>query len=115
DFFGNYSDSIGRQFTIAFSDGHFVKEAETKRWVDGKIVLLRAETFAWYKDIPRPSCAKVTDNGVVVACDTGYKTDYRLGGKLLVFDSKGGTLLQREFNFNLYDCNITSDGETCFV
>ena len=26
--FGKYGDSIGRQFTVAFSDGHFVKEAE---------------------------------------------------------------------------------------
>ena len=115
DFFGKYADSAGNLFTVAFSDGRLKRDDTGTHWVDGKIVLLRDETVLWCKDLPRPVSGKVTVNGEVVVCDSGHKTDRHLGGSLLVFDSKGLTLLQREFDCNLGDCNLTSDGKTCFV
>jgi hypothetical protein len=95
--------------------------------VDGKVILLRDGTILWTKDIPRPYEAKVTPNGTVIVIDWIYKPDpytkpvshpepgIHLGGTLLVFDSEGHARLQRQFNSNLNDCNITSDAKTCFV
>ena len=122
-FFGKYNTCLRNLFTAAFSDGH----ASSQGWVDGRVILLRNGKILWTKDISRPNEAKVTPNGTVIVIDWIYKPDphakpvshpepgIHLGGTLLVLDSEGHTLLQRQFNYNLNDCNITSDAKICFV
>jgi hypothetical protein len=116
NFFGKYNISPENAFKVAFSDGHYVKDATGMRWMDGKVILLQGDKVVWVKEISRPHNARVASNGNVIVFDSIYKPpDHRLGSSLLVFDSNGDVVLQRQFEFNLNDCNITSDGRICFV
>jgi hypothetical protein len=116
NFFGKSSISRENAFKVAFSDGHYVKDATGMRWVDGKVILLQGDKIAWIKQISRPHNAKVASNGNVVFSDSISKpSEHRLGSSLLVYDYNGDILLQRQFESNLNDCNITDDGRICFA
>jgi len=116
NFFGRYSTSPENAFKVGYSDGHLVKDMTGMRWTDGKAILLQGDKVVWIKNIPRPRNASVASNGNVVLSDSNSKPpDHGLGSSLLVFDSKGDTLLERQFEFNVNDCNITSDGKMCLA
>ena len=115
NFFGKYSISPENAFKVAFSEGHFTKDTTGMKWTDGKVILLQGDRVNWNKDIAKPQNAKVASNGNVILSDSSLKPDHRLGGSLLVFDANGDLLLQHEFESNLNDCHITSDGRVCFA
>lgn len=115
NFFGKYSISPENAYKVAVSDGHFTKDATGMKWTDGKVILLQGDRVNWSKDIVRPHNAKVACNGNVILFDSNLKPDHRLGSSLLVFDAKGDLLLKHEFDSNLNDCHITSDGRLCFA
>lgn len=110
DFFGPYSESPNKHFTIAWSD------SDPKRGVggfrekgEGTFVLLRDDEVIARGHVQRPNSGRIADNGTFLIND--WMFGEKLRGTFYAFDARGELLIKKLFSANLHDNGISPGGQ----
>jgi outer membrane protein assembly factor BamB len=119
-FYGTLRTSQNKQFCVVFRDGY----GDSKKWINGKVVLIEKDDLLWIKEFERPSNGAVSDNGRIVLVHT-INRDYsrlsspkefiELGSKLTVIERSGEEIFAYDFGSNVEPCLISSDGNLVSV
>jgi hypothetical protein len=109
NFYGRYSYSPNRRYTIAWRDsdveglvGGFRDKGE------GDYVLLDEERVLTHRRLQRPNDGKVADTGRFVINDWLFGDG--LKGTFYAFEPDGTLILSKRFHANLHDSGVSSDG-----
>jgi len=88
---------------LVFSDGY----GDSKKWINGKVVLIEKDDLLWIKEFERPWNGAVSDNGRIALVHTinqGYsrlsssqKKSVDLVSKLTVIESSGEEISTHNF------------------
>jgi hypothetical protein len=118
-FYGTLRTSQNKQFRIVFSDGY----GDSKKWMNGKVVLIEKDYLLWIKEFERICNGEVSGNGKTVLVHT-INRDYSrtspkefidLGSKLTVIERSGEETFTYEFGSNVEACEISPDGNLVLV
>lgn len=64
----------------------------------------------WARPVTRAQSVAVADDGSVAVTDIGEPDDTELGGTLHCVNGEGNVTVSREFDANIWNCEITQDG-----
>lgn len=120
-FFGTLTMSQDKQFSVVYSDGY----GDSKKWINGKVLLVEKDILLWIKEYERPCNGAVSDSGRVVLIRT-ITRDYArissspkefidLGCKLSILERSGEEIATYEFGSNVGPCVISPDGNLVSV
>lgn len=113
--------SQNNQFCVVFKDGY----RDSKKWINGKVVLIEKDDLLWIKEFERPWNGAVSYNGRIALVHT-INGDYSrlssspkefidLRSKLTVIERSGEEIFTYNFGSNVEPCAISPDGNLVLV
>jgi hypothetical protein len=117
-FIGCLSYSPSLTYAIAYSDSYRTADGNLRGggFRDsgrGTVALLKGSQLLWRCEIPRPTQAAASDDGIVLVCDIGFGTDTKTD--VLLFDRNGNKVMQEKIKAFALSCAITPDGSMALV
>jgi hypothetical protein len=104
-FYGTYQYSPNKLYCISHCNGY----EENGKWKNGKIALVKSETLLFKKEIQRPNDCYVSNDGIVICCDSQNFDE--LTGIFLVFDITGKQIFSKKTTANLGTCAISDNSK----